>query len=264
MRVSLLRAFASSRMWLPPFRRGTIPTPIIRFGIAAGKSAKRRGPAVRSAAFSALMLLAMVPVASMRMPALAGVTAIRAANTPAPLSARDRADVQRVETYLNTVKSMSARFQQYAQNGETAEGKVLLSRPGRMRFEYDPPSPILLIATGKLVIYVDNTLKHVTYLPTDSTPAWFLLRDRITLEGDVTVTNFERGPDALRITVVETSHPDNGSLTMTFSDHPLELKQWTVLDQQGKRTTVVLSDPHYNISLDPHLFMFVDPWPRKE
>lgn len=188
----------------------------------------------------------------------------RAGVEPAQLTMRDRSDLQRIQAYLNDIKSMSARFEQFTQEGDAAKGRVFMQRPGKMRFEYDPPSPILLIATGELVIYVDNSLKHVTYLPTESTPAWFLLRDRITLEGDVTVTGFEHGNGVLRVTVVETAHPDNGSLTLTFSDHPLDLKQWTILDQQGKRITVALTDQHPNVPVDPHLFMFVDPWPRSE
>jgi len=190
--------------------------------------------------------------------------AFAAPPVPAPLEARDRADIGRVQAYLNDIKTISARFQQFSQDGEPAAGQLSMQRPGKMRFEYDPPSPILLIATGKVVIYVDNSLKHVTYLPTDSTPAWFLLRDRITLDGDVTVTKFERGNEVLRVTVTETEHPDSGALTLTFGDHPLELRQWVVLDQQGRNTTVVLSDRHANVPIDPKIFMFVDPWPRNE
>jgi outer membrane lipoprotein-sorting protein len=195
---------------------------------------------------------------------LAAPAPAAAAVAPAALTAQDRGDLQRVEQYLNTVKTLAARFDQLSQEGQEARGKVYLSRPGQMRFEYDPPSPVLLVATGKTLIYVDNALKQVTYLPNDSTPAWFLLRDHISLSGDVTVTRFERGPGVLRISVVETAHPGSGSLTMTFADKPLQLKQWVVVDQQSKRTTVVLTDEQYNLALDPNLFTFADPWPRHD
>ena len=186
-----------------------------------------------------------------------------AAPAAAALTAQDRADVQRVEDYLNGIHTLDARFQQFSQDGGTSGGKVYVQRPGRMRFEYDKPNPILLIADGTFVVYIDYSLKQTTYLPIGSTPAWFLLRDHISLSDGVTITRFERGPGVLRISVVENKSPENGTLTLVFSDKPLELKQWTIVDQQGKITTVSLSDPHYGAPLDPKLFTFVDPNPKK-
>lgn len=242
---------------LPGLRTG----PQIRPRLAPRSSGKltsgRLAFFVRNLCLGAMLCFGEMLGVSRPFPAWAGAE-------PAQMTARDRSDLQRIQGYLNDIKTMSARFEQFTQEGDMAKGRVFMQRPGKMRFEYDPPSPILLIATGEVVIYVDNSLKHVTYLPTESTPAWFLLRDRITLEGDVTVTRFEHENSVLRITVVETAHPDNGSLTLIFSDRPLELKQWTVLDQQGKRVTVTLSEQHSNVPIDPHRFMFVDPWPRSE
>jgi outer membrane lipoprotein-sorting protein len=181
----------------------------------------------------------------------------------ASLTQQDRADVQRVEQYLNGIRTLDARFQQFSQDGGTSGGKVYVQRPGRMRFEYDKPSPILLIADGTFVVYIDYSLKQTTYLPIGSTPAWFLLRENISLSDGVTVTRFERGPGVLRVSLVENKSPENGTLTLVFGDRPLELKQWTIVDQQGKATTVSLTDQHYGQPLDPKLFTFVDPNPKK-
>src|SRR5690348_6746910 len=159
--------------------------------------------------------------------------AAMAAPTAAALSPRDKADVQRIEQFLNGVHTMSARFEQYAEDGGTADGTVYLSRPGRMRFEYDKPSPILLISDGTFVVYIDYSLKQVTYLPIGSTPAWFLLRPHVSLTEGVTVTGIERGPGVIRVTLVETKSPEQGTLTLVFSDKPLQLRQWTIVDQQG-------------------------------
>jgi outer membrane lipoprotein-sorting protein len=205
-----------------------------------------------------LGLLAMLLVA-----APWATQAVAAPPHSAALSQQDRADVQRIEQYLNGIHTLAARFDQYAQNGGTAGGKVYVERPGRMRFEYDKPNPILLIADGTFVVYIDYSLKQVTYLPIGSTPAWFLLRDHISLSDGVTITRFERGPGVIRVSVVENKSPENGTLTLVFGDRPLELKQWTIVDQQGKTTTVSLSDPHYGEKLDPQLFTFVDPNPKK-
>src|SRR5262249_40585807 len=122
---------------------------------------------------------------------------------PAQLSEQDRADVQRIQQYLNGIKTMSARFTQYSDGG-TAGGVLYVQRPGNMRFEYDAPTPYMLLANGTWVIYYDKSLEQVTYLPISSTPAWFLLRDDISLGGDVTITGFERGPGVLRVSLVQT------------------------------------------------------------
>jgi outer membrane lipoprotein-sorting protein len=75
----------------------------------------------------------------------------------------------------------------------------------------------------------------------------------------VTITKFDHGPGVIRITLVENKSPENGTLTLTFSDKPLDLKQWTIVDQQGKTTTVALSDAHYGVPIDAKAFTFVDP-----
>ncbi len=195
--------------------------------------------------------------------ALVTVPSDAAAPRAAALSAEDRADVQRVEQYLNGIHSLAARFQQFAADGGIAGGQVFVARPGRMRFEYDKPSPILLLADGTFVVYIDNQLKQVSYLPIGSTPAWFLLRDNISLTDGITITHLERGPGVIRITVVENKSPENGTLTLTFGDKPLELKQWTIVDQQAKSTTVVLSDARTGVPIDAKAFTFVDPRDKK-
>lgn len=177
----------------------------------------------------------------------------------APLTVQDTADLQRVAAYLNSIRTMYARFQQVSANGGTVSGQLWMARPGRMRFEYDPPSPILLLADMFYVYYVDKELVEMSKVGLKSTPAWLLLRDPITFD-DLIVTRFDRGPNILRITVVEKAEPDKGSLTMLFSDRPLTLRQWSIVDQQRKTTTVSLYDERLGVALDPKLFVYQDPY----
>ena len=134
-----------------------------------------------------------------------------------------------------------------------------MARPGRMRFEYDLPSPILLLADRFYVYYVDKELAQMSKVGLKSTPAWLLLRDPITFS-DLVVTRFERGATALRVTVIEQNEPDIGSLTMTFSDRPLAFRQWSIVDQQRKAITVSLSNEQFGMALDPKLFIYQDPY----
>jgi outer membrane lipoprotein-sorting protein len=179
------------------------------------------------------------------------------------LTAEQQAELQKLTDYLNGIRTMTARFTQHSENGGLAEGQLYVQRPGHMRFEYDPPTPILLVADGNFVIYFDKSLEQTSYLPIGSTPAWFLLRNDIRLGGDVTVTGYERSPGAIRVTLVQTKDPDAGAVTLTFSDRPLELRQWSLVDAQGKRTTVALSDVRLGAPLDKNLFVFKEPKKRR-
>jgi outer membrane lipoprotein-sorting protein len=195
--------------------------------------------------------------------ALAGALPARidAAETPpaAVLNSQDIGDLQRITAYLNSIHTMYARFQQVSSGGGSVSGQVWMSRPGRMRFEYDPPSPILLLADMFYVYFVDKSLAQMSKVGLKSTPAWLLLRDPITFS-DLIVTRFERGANTLRVSVVERSEPEAGSLTMVFSDSPLALRQWSIVDRQRKTTTVSLYDIRFGVALDPNLFVYQDPY----
>jgi outer membrane lipoprotein-sorting protein len=177
----------------------------------------------------------------------------------AALSPQDTADLQRITAYLNGIRTMYARFQQVSAGGATATGQLWMARPGRMRFEYDPPAPILLLADMFYVYFIDKQLVEMSKVGLKSTPAWLLLRDPVTFS-DLIITRFERGANALRVTVVEKAEPESGSLTMAFSDQPLALRQWTIVDQQRKATTVSISDARLGVALDPKLFVYQDPY----
>ena len=179
----------------------------------------------------------------------------------AALTADQKADVDRVQAYLNGIRTLSSRFEQVSGDGGTATGQLWLARPGRMRFEYDAPVPVLLVANGKNIFYYDKELQQVSELRVEDTPAGFLLRDQIALSGDVTLTRFEHKPGAIRLTMVETREPGQGSATLVLDDKPLQLRQWTIIDPQQKEVTVSLSDPHYGAPVDDKLFYWTDPRP---
>ena len=193
--------------------------------------------------------------------AAARLSAAAAVASPAAvaLTPQDNADLQRIAAYLGGIRTMYAKFRQVAPGGGVATGQLWMARPGRMRFEYDPPSAILLLADMFYVYYIDKELVQMSKVGLKSTPAWLLLRDPITFS-DLIVTRFERGPNTIRLTVVEKTEPDNGSLMMMFSDNPLALRQWSIVDQQRKTTTVLLYDERFGMALDPKLFVYQDPY----
>ena len=199
-----------------------------------------------------LLLLALSPWAVPAAPATAQVRA-------AVLSPQDQADVARIEAYLNATKALTARFLQVAPDGGLSRGQAWLVRPGRMRFQYDPPSPFLLVGGHGLLVFNDKQLGQTSNIPLDSTPLGLLLQDNLRLSGEITVTGFVRQPGQIQLSVVRTRSPQDGTLTLVFSDPPLQLRQWTVLDQQRHETRVTLTDIKVGGSYPSSLFEFIDP-----
>lgn len=203
-------------------------------------------------AFTRRRVLAALAVSAAWPPLAAG-------QTPRALSAEDAADVRRVEEHLNAIRTFRARFLQIDPNGGAAEGTIYISRPGRLRVDYDPPNPNLLIANGRHLIHFDRALKAPAYLGLDSTPAGLLVRDPLKLSGDVTVVGVERGPAVLRVSVVQTEDPRAGRITFVFTERPFQLANWQVTDAQGQVTRVALDQQQTGMALDPQLFVFRDP-----
>jgi len=174
----------------------------------------------------------------------------------APLSAQDRADLARIEAYLNGIRTLRARFVQTASNGGVSQGVALMQRPGKMRFQYDPPSPFLLIANYGVLVFRDAQLDQTSNIPLGRTPLGILLADHATLSGDVTVTKFVRLPGQLQVSLVRTANPGEGTLTLIFADDPLTLRQWIVLDQQGKQTRVTFTNMEVGVNVDAKLFEY--------
>lgn len=176
-----------------------------------------------------------------------------------PLSGQDAADLNKIQAYLNGLRTLKARFIQVAPDGTSTSGIAWLERPGRMRFQYDPPSPVLLVAGHGLFVFYDRQLGQTTNIPLEATPLGLLLAPNIQLSGDVTVTDFQRPPGQLQVTLVRTHSPGDGSLTLVFSDDPLELRQWTVVDSQRRETRVTLYDVTTGGTFDPQMFVFINP-----
>lgn len=194
----------------------------------------------------------------------AGAAAVRAVEPPPvaaarPLSAEDIADLKRVETYLNGVRTLQSRFVQVAPDGRQATGTFYLSRPGRMRLEYDPPITDFVVADGLFLFYWDGQMRQQSNTPIGSTLADFILRKEFTLSGDVTVKDVHRAPGVLEVTLFETRDSGKGAITLVFEDRPLTLRKWRVLDAQGLTTEVGLMNPRFGVPLDRELFYFREP-----
>ncbi len=174
--------------------------------------------------------------------------------TAPPLSVQDQTDIGRVEAYLNGITSLKAHFFQVTSGGRISQGTTWMQRPGRMRFQYEPPAPFLLIAAHCVLTFNDSSLQQTTNIPLGRTPLGILLAEKVILSGAVTVTAIQRLPGQLQLTLVRTESPGDGSLTLIFSDQPLVMRQWIVVDAQRRETHVTLSNVQLGGSFNPQLF----------
>lgn len=184
---------------------------------------------------------------------------------PIVLDDAQQRDLRAIEAYLDGVRTLQARFTQVSSNGQTASGALLLSRPGRMRIDYDPPSPILMIANGSFLIYHDRALDQVSYVPLASTPASILLDREVRLDtSDLIVTGLVADERTIRVSLTRKGREAEGELTLTFARQPLQLLAWEVEDARQIVTRVTLVDAKFGGVIDNKLFAFRDPrFPRE-
>ncbi|MGE0750750.1 MAG: outer membrane lipoprotein carrier protein LolA [Variibacter sp.] len=172
-----------------------------------------------------------------------------------PMTPQQKALIDRINLYLTSVQTLFGDFVQVGPDGTRSEGKFYLQKPGRMRFEYDDPSPLELIADGKSVAIRDRKLATQDLLLLSQTPLRFLLSDRIDLfrEGNLVGVSSD---DTFVMLTLEEKQTIGGThrLALMFSAKDLALKQWTVTDPQGYDTTVALYNVDVGKKLDPDLF----------
>ncbi|HUF56400.1 MAG TPA: outer membrane lipoprotein carrier protein LolA [Thermohalobaculum sp.] len=188
---------------------------------------------------------------------LLGAAGAIVATLPGPgfaQSGEDARDLTRITNYLNGITTMQGAFVQVGPDGDASEGEFYMRRPGRVRFEYRPPNPTLIVADGTWVAVQDTRMNTLDRYPLGQTPLDILLSDRVDLRSAGAVQSIERSGTQMRVTAVDPDNPGQGSITMVFNDNPLELTQWVVRDAQGLTTTVALSNTRSNVQIDPGKF----------
>jgi outer membrane lipoprotein-sorting protein len=170
--------------------------------------------------------------------------------------AKQRSLLDRISMYLSSVQTMEGNFVQVGPDGGRTEGNFFIQKPGRVRFAYDPPSPIDIIADGSSVVVRDRKLATQDLYPLSQTPLRYLLADRIDLLHDTDVVSVS-SDDTFATVVIEQKQVLVGTarLMLMFDAKNLTLKQWTVTDPQGFDTTVAVYNLDSTKKPDPNLFV---------
>jgi outer membrane lipoprotein-sorting protein len=180
---------------------------------------------------------------------------VRPPGEAVPYDGSQRPLVDRISAYLSSVQTMSGDFVQIGPDGARTVGKFYIQKPGRVRFEYDPPSPIDIIADGSSVVVRDRRLATQDYYPLSQTPLRFLLADQLDLARDTNLVAISQDKTFVSVTIEE-RHLLIGThrLMLLFGAKDLQLRQWTVTDPQGYDTTVAIYNIDTTHKPDPSLF----------
>jgi outer membrane lipoprotein-sorting protein len=192
----------------------------------------------------------LFPSIFLKPPALFG-----GAGETTAFDAKQRALADRVSAYLSSVRTLSGNFVQVGPDGSKSDGEFYLQKPGRIRFDYNPPSPIELIADGSSVVVRDRKLATQDLYPLSQTPLRFLLADHINLLHDTNLVGVY-ADDVFVTVVIEERQIIGGThrLMIMFGAKDYQLRQWTVTDPQGYDTTVAVYNLDTTKQPDPSLF----------
>jgi len=155
----------------------------------------------------------------------------------AALPAQAQVGVPEIEKYFNAIRTLKARFVQTNPNGSIIQGTLYVRRPGRMRFEYDPPSQL-----------------KIGQWPVGWTAVSFLVKDPMSLSGDLRVEKLERVNGLIEATMSQTKKPKDGKVIVRFSENPLTWRGWTIIDSRGQQVSVALTDMQTGMQLADSLF----------
>ena len=192
--------------------------------------------------------------AESRSAAAPGAPAAPAGATTA-LDQNQRDLVNRFSLYLSSIQTLQGDFTQIAPDGSKSQGQFFIQKPGRVRFEYNPPSPLDIVADGRLVAVRNRSLDTQDLFPLSQTPLRFLLNEHIDLLRETNVVGVS-SDDVFDTIIIEERQPLTGTsrLMMMFDAKTLQLKQWTVTDAQGYDTTVAVYNLDFTSKPDPSIF----------
>jgi outer membrane lipoprotein-sorting protein len=192
--------------------------------------------------------------------ALMASVLLTAAGQPAPqrlhpaYSDAERAALDKVSAYLNAIHTLQSGFVQIGPEGQLEQGELYLEKPGKIRFAYNPPSPTLIVATGGNVYVKNSNLNTVDHYDLSDTPLGLLLNDNVDLKTNRAVIGVSEQAGSILVRARTSTNRNDSNIQLVFAAPNLELRQWTVRDNQGGTTTVALQNPQIGAQLADELF----------
>jgi outer membrane lipoprotein-sorting protein len=163
--------------------------------------------------------------------------------------------IQKIQAYLNSVRTLKARFSQSNPNSGTLyQGSLVLRRGGKIRVQYDLPYGLIMVGRDGELRYFDQKMNKVNATTTDSTPLGTLLADTVDFDTDIKVLDVRKSFGSIRMLVTKEGIGNGGYLVLVFSDNPIALRQWVIMDQKQNQINFSLINPVYNDAVDEKYF----------
>ncbi len=169
--------------------------------------------------------------------------------------AAEKLPLSEISNYLNKMKTVQTSFTQVNDDGSLSTGKLWIQRPGKMRFEYDPPdSAVVLARSGSVQIFDPKSNQPPEQYPLKRTPLSLVLARNVNLGQANMVVGHDFDGTATVVTAQDPKNPESGRIELMFTDNPVELRKWVIHDNAGTQTTVLLGELTEGGRLDQSLF----------
>jgi outer membrane lipoprotein-sorting protein len=170
------------------------------------------------------------------------------------LTNEQAAAVQKISDFLNSYQDLQGDFTQVGPKGNVSKGVLYISKPGKMRFEYAPPNPMIIVSDGSWVTIKNRAKEKFDEYPLSQTPLRFVVSDKVNLLKDAEIMNIEQADGLTSITFEDRKNTVPGQLVLVYDESRKELQQWIIIDGKGRRTTVSLDNLVAGEPNDPKLF----------
>jgi outer membrane lipoprotein-sorting protein len=175
---------------------------------------------------------------------------------PMALTAEQENAIGGISDYLNSFKTMQGEFTQVSPKGNLSRGVFYISKPGKMRFEYAPPNPFLIVSDGKWLTVKNVKKEKGDQFPLSQTPLRLVLSNKVDILKDTKILDFQDEDGIISVTLEDKKNTlGSGQLTLVFDQTRNVLQQWVVIDGKGRRTTVTLENAVAGVKTDPKLFV---------
>ena len=171
------------------------------------------------------------------------------------VTAEQATSIKQINDYINGFKNLQGDFTQISPKGNLSRGIFFISKPGKMRFEYAPPNPFLIVADGKWLTIKNRAKEKGDQFPLSETPLRLVLGNEVDLLRDTNILNFEEADGLTTLTLEDKEGILGGQLILVFDQKQNALQQWVIIDSKGRRTTVSLENIVAGVKPDPKLFV---------
>ncbi|RMC36181.1 LolA family protein [Paracoccus alkanivorans] len=166
----------------------------------------------------------------------------------------EKIPLNEISSYLNGLKTVTSEFTQVNNDGSISTGTVFISRPGKVRFEYNNDSTLVLASAGNVAVFDPKSTGGPQQYPLSKTPLSIILDANVDLGRANMVTGYTEAKNSTVVTAQDPAHPEYGNIQMVFTGGPTELRQWVVTDDSGEKTTVILGEMRKGVSIPDSQF----------